>query len=108
MSEIGRISIERFQKECERTGALNSQTPSELSPAHCSDAGRDFEAWWARNCYTIRDMIAGEVQGSSGRLRRACLKVWSASREQSNNQAHRSAPEVGVERNKTEGKSNEQ
>lgn len=49
--------------------------------ARGSDADRDFETWWACNCYSVRDLIAGDVIGSSGRLRKACLMVWSASRE---------------------------
>jgi len=83
-------------------------TPNRRSPASglldCPTCGTQPET---RNWHTYCPKCGREA--AFGETPWECEQIWNAMiAGQSNNQAHRSAPEADVERNKTKGKSNEQ
>lgn len=70
--------------------------------------GQTVWEWWVKEG---RKIIAGGMCSTKADAANDA-KIWmddeTTRRKQANNQAHRSAPEADVERNKTKGKSNEQ
>jgi hypothetical protein len=58
-----------------------------FAAAHGSATEKAFAVWWGRNCYSIRDTINGDVNGSAGRLYSACLEVWRAASESPNDKS---------------------